>query len=327
MCGGCSVVLGEKPGARNQVDDGHNECAQPCGLECTDICAAEAATNLAPIDLSDARTRFEKEAKRGVLKTAHYRMPYYTWGEGPPLVFVHGVADSSDSFLMPVSRLSANFRCVAYNLPTGRGDGARVRRWTHEQLVCDLFELIDHLGLKQAYLFGSSFGSTIVVTAMARHADRIPRGVLQGGLAYRPLFPRERWLARIGQYIPGTVGLFRGRERVMRKINGAEFEGRPEEVWRYFIERTAGTPIATLARQALALDRVDLRPLLPQVRQPVLLISGDRDAIVPERHQEMLLAGLPNAGRVTIRGCAHVPSYTHPEALAEVVRQFLTPPR
>jgi hypothetical protein len=27
-----------------------------------------------------------------------------------------------------------------------------------------------------------------------------------------------------------------------------------------------------------------------------------------------------------IEGCGHVPSYTHPEILAEVIRQFLTPP-
>jgi pimeloyl-ACP methyl ester carboxylesterase len=39
----------------------------------------------------------------------------------------------------------------------------------------------------------------------------------------------------------------------------------------------------------------------------------------------MLLHGLPNAGRVILEGCGHVPSYTHPEAVAEVVRQFLTP--
>jgi len=41
---------------------------------------------------------------------------------------------------------------------------------------------------------------------------------------------------------------------------------------------------------------------------------------------EVLLAGLPNARQVVIEGCGHGPSYTHPELVAEVVRQFLTPP-
>jgi pimeloyl-ACP methyl ester carboxylesterase len=253
-------------------------------------------------------------------------MPYYIWGEGPPLVFVHGVADSSHSFLLPISRLSASFRCIAYDLPSGRGDRARIRGWTHDHLVHDVLALLDHLGIRQTYMFGSSFGSTIVLTAMASESARIPRAVLQGALAHRPLSSRERWIARTAQFVPGTMGIFRGRERVLRKINGAEFVGRPEEVWRYFVDRTAVIPIAVLARQALVLDRLDVRPLLPQVRQPVLLVCGDRDTVVPARYQEVLLGGLPNAGRVTLRGCGHVPSYTHPEALSEVVRQFLTPP-
>jgi pimeloyl-ACP methyl ester carboxylesterase len=285
------------------------------------------AAALAPVDLNEARLRFEKEATRGVCPTAHYRMPYYVWGEGAPLVFVHGVADGSHSFLMPVSRLSAHFRCVAYDMPSGLGDRARVRGWTHDDLVRDLWTLLDHLNLPQAYLFGSSFGSTVVLKAMAERPERVPRAVLQGGFAHRPLTPGQRWLARAAQYIPGTVGLLRGRERVLRKVNGPAFAGRPDEVWRYFIDRTAGTRIATLARQALVLDRVDLRPILAGVPQPVLLVCGDSDTVVPAAHQDVLLQGLPSAGRVTLKDCGHVPSYTHPETMAEVVRQFLTPPR
>jgi pimeloyl-ACP methyl ester carboxylesterase len=308
------------------VANDNHACAEPCALECADTCVLGASAGLAAIDLAEARTRFEKEAIRGDCTTHHYRMPYYIWGDGPPLLFVHGVADSCHSFLMPVSRLSAHFRCIAYNLPTGRGDRARVRGWTHDDLVRDIWTLLDHLGIERAYLFGSSFGTTVVLKAMEQRPERVPRAVLQGGLAHLRLTARQRWIARLGQYVPGTVGVFRGRERVLRKINGAEFVGRPDEVWRYFIERTAVTPIATLARQALVLDQVDVRPLLPKIKQPVLLVCGDRDTVVPGKFQDVLLSGLPNAGRVTIQGCGHVPSYTHPEALAEVTRQFLTPP-
>jgi pimeloyl-ACP methyl ester carboxylesterase len=76
----------------------------------------------------------------------------------------------------------------------------------------------------------------------------------------------------------------------------------------------------------LVLDQVDTRPLLRQIRQPILLVCGERDTVVPGHFQDVLLEGLPNGGRVTIQGCGHVPSYTHPEAFSEVIRQFLTPP-
>jgi pimeloyl-ACP methyl ester carboxylesterase len=59
----------------------------------------------------------------------------------------------------------------------------------------------------------------------------------------------------------------------------------------------------------------------------VLLVGGDRDPVVARCCEEELLAGLPNAGRVELAGCGHVPQFTHPEALAQVTRRFLMPPR
>jgi hypothetical protein len=47
---------------------------------------------------------------------------------------------------------------------------------------------------------------------------------------------------------------------------------------------------------------------------------------VGRAEEEVLLGGLPNVGRVVLEGCGHLPAYTHPEVLAEVTRQFLTPP-
>lgn len=306
----------------------HNDhaCDEPCALDCAEACVLQASSVGPPIDVTAAQKRFEKEAVRGVCSTGRYRMSYFVWGDGPPLVLIHGLGDRGLSFVPVVSRLSPHFRCVAYDLPAGGRDGARVRRYVHGDFVHDLWALLDHLRLDRAYLLGSSYGSTIALAALREQPERLPRGVLQGGMAYRPLMGSERWIARVAQFLPGTMGALRGREKVLRKVHGEEFAGRPPEAWRYFIDVTATAPIAAFGRLALLLDRLDLRQLLPEVRQPVLLVCGDRDAIVPKRHGEMLLAGLPIAGRVTIEGCGHLPSHTHPEALAEVVRQFLTPP-
>ena len=104
------------------------------------------------------------------------------------------------------------------------------------------------------------------------------------------------------------------------------FAPRTPDVWKNFLDNTGRTLIAGFARHALILKDLDLRTLLPAIRQPVLLMCGDYDRVVPPLFQEMLLAGLPNAGRVVIEHCGHMPSYTHPEIFAEVVRQFLTPP-
>jgi pimeloyl-ACP methyl ester carboxylesterase len=280
---------------------------------------------VAPIVFAEARARFEREAVHGVCDTGRYRLPYYTWGEGPPLLFVHGIGDSCRSFIVPISRLSAHFRCIAYDLPSGYRDRARLRRYRHDDLVADVWALLDHLGLRQSYLLGSSFGSTIVLKALHAWPERLPRGILQGGLAYRPLRRAEYWLTYWGRFLPGRMAGLPLREKVLIKSAGTFKEMFPD-VWDHFLDCTGRARLSAFASLAYMMHRLDLRPILPSIRQPVLLICGAQDRVVPRVHEEMLLQGLSNAGRVVLEGCGHMPSYTHPEILAAVIRQFLTPP-
>jgi pimeloyl-ACP methyl ester carboxylesterase len=306
---------------------GQSSCPSHVGEGSPDQAAAsdEEALALEPIRLDEARTRFAREATRGVCDTGRYRMPYYVWGEGPPLLFIHGVSDRSDGFVMPISRLARQFRCIAYDLPRGVADGARLWRYTHDLLVQDVWALLDHVQAPQAYVLASSFGSTIALKALHRKPDRLPRAVLQGGFAVRRLRKLEVVLAMIGRILPGTTGRLPLRRRVAEKLNRFAFAGRPSSDWQYLMECTSCTPIRVFAHQVLHLRSLDLRPLLPEIKQPVLLLCGEDDRVIGRAHQEMLLGGLPNAGRVVLEGCGHVPSYSHPEAMAEVVRRFLTP--
>ncbi|HEY7159413.1 MAG TPA: alpha/beta hydrolase [Gemmataceae bacterium] len=301
--------------------------ASDCALACADVCALHPGEHITPIVFAEARTRFVREAVQGVCDTGRYRMPYYSWGEGPPLLFVHGVADSCRSFLQPISRLSAHFRCIAYDLPSGRRDGGRLRRYTHDDLIADLWALLDHLGLRQSYILGSSFGSTIVLKAMYAQPERLPRGILQGGLAYRPLRRAERILASLGRFLPGAVASLPWREKVLLKAaGGSAFKEMFPDVWDHYLDSSGRARLSALACQVYMLRDLDLRPILPGVHQPILLICGDRDGVIPRPYEEVLLQGLPNAGRVVLENCGHVPSYSHAEILAEVIRQFLTPP-
>src|SRR5579864_1981936 len=98
-------------------------------------------------DLKDILERFEREASWGECATGRYRCRYFVWGSGPPLVFVHGLCDEADSFVLPIAPLSREFRCIAYDLPLGNGDGANLRGYRHGHLVADLYALLDHLKL------------------------------------------------------------------------------------------------------------------------------------------------------------------------------------
>jgi pimeloyl-ACP methyl ester carboxylesterase len=277
------------------------------------------------VPLGEALAAWEKEARHGTLHTGRYRMPYFVWGSGPPIVFIHGLCDRARSFAPVMALLRERFTCVGYELPTGGPDGARLGAYRHRHLVEDLFALLDHLGLRQAYLFGSSFGSTMALAAMAEQPPRLPRAVLQGGFACRPLAPWEAVLCRFARYWPGPMATLPLREKLTHPDDRRPFDAHPE-MWEFLQANGGGQPKAAVARRGLMILDIDLRPFLPRVRQPVLLLCGDCDTIVPRVCEEPLLEGLPNAARVEIPGCGHYPQYTHAPLVAELVRQFFTAP-
>lgn len=262
----------------------------------------------------------------GVCDTGHYRCRYLIWGQsGPPLVFVHGLSDIGRSFALVANRLADRFRCIAYDLPTGHDDGADLSRYRHQHLVQDLFALQDHLQLPQCYVLGSSFGSTVTLAALRAAPQRFPRALLVGGFACRPLARAELTAVRLLRHVRLPLGRVPGRRLITRLLDYATFAGRAPELWQLFHECTGSNPTRAVCHRALLLDAVDLRQELASIRQPVLLVCGDRDVVVGRTCEEALLTSLPNARRVVIEGGGHFPQYTHADVLADIIAWFLTP--
>jgi pimeloyl-ACP methyl ester carboxylesterase len=101
----------------------------------------------------------------------------------------------------------------------------------------------------------------------------------------------------------------------MRRRHFQPFAARTPDVGQFFIEQAGSVPTRTLARQVLRQQQLDVRPLLKDIRQPVLLLDGEQE----------LLRELPNARRAEIVGGGRFACLSHPEVLAELVREFLTP--
>jgi pimeloyl-ACP methyl ester carboxylesterase len=188
-----------------------------------------------------------------------------------------------------------------------------------------LFALLDHLDLDRTYVVGSSFGATIVLRAAAERPERFARAVLQGAFARRPVNPQEVVLCRFARYWPGRMRSMPVRTSLKNPREAKVFDAVPPERGYFLRDNCGSVPIAVVARVALLISQLDLRPLLPRVRLPVRLIGGDCDGIVRIEHEMEVLKGLPLAERIEIPACGHVPQYTHPGLLAELVRQFFTP--
>jgi pimeloyl-ACP methyl ester carboxylesterase len=245
--------------------------------------------------------------------------PYVRCGRGPTVVFIPGLCSDALTFAPLMTLLQADFDCIAYDLRE-RGD------YEHNDLVSDLFALLDDLRIRSAALVGFSFGSTIALAALARQPHRFERAILQGGFARRPLAPAEVFACSWARYLPGSVGAVPLLQRlVTTRLHAAPFQQRAANDWHYFVASQGRTPLGAFARRALIMHRLDLRPLLPSIRQPVLLVCGERDPLVTRCYQEELRCGLPLTAVAEVEGSGHHPHLSHPEVLAEAIRHFLLP--
>ena len=275
--------------------------------------------------LGECLAQFRREAQPGVVDTGRYRCRYVSWGRGPTLVLIPGMASEALSFVMLMARLQAQFRCVSFDLPDGVGDGAHLMTYRHADLTSDLLALLDHLRIRDCALLGFSFGSTIALSALQRQPGRFSRAILQGGFAHRPLARAEVLLASCGRFWPGRLAQVPLVRRILYRNHHEPFLACEPAVWDFFLERHLRVPLRAFASRVLMVHRADLRPILPAIGQPVLLVCGDRDPLVDKTCEAELKQGLRLAARAEIEQCGHQPHLTHPEVLAEVVRQFLLP--
>jgi len=70
------------------------------------------------------------------------------------------------------------------------------------------------------------------------------------------------------------------------------------------------------------LQTTDLRAMLPQIAQPVLVVHGDRDRIAPPAAAEYLAAQLPHARLALLAGAAHAPFISDPDAVGRLMTDF-----
>lgn len=235
----------------------------------------------------------------------------------PPLLALSGWIGSWEDWLDTLAPLSERHRVISYD---HRGSGvtlAPVETITYDNLVEDVFAVLDYYGVEKCTLAAMSMGAAVALGAAVRQPERFSRLVIVNG-AYVWSVPeaQDKFLFGLRNAYPQTVEQF-----IQWCVPEAESESIKH--WGRMILNRA-TPEAALALYQIA-RTLDLRAEVPQITQPALILHGDADPILPLASSQWLAQNLPNAQLKIISGAGHVPIMTRPAQVAEAIQKFINP--
>jgi len=234
-----------------------------------------------------------------VLKTRQFGANFLS--EDAAVVLVHGVIVSGRYMTPLAEELGPDFPVLVPDLPGyGRSD-----RPPSPPSLTDLADAAVAAatagGFERAALVGNSFGAQIAIEAALRHPDVVERVALVG-LTTDPRarsLPRQFW-------------------RWLRCARDEDLSVLPLMARDLY---DIGPRQATHVLRVMMRDRPERK--LSQVRQPALVVRGAGDRIAPDAWCREAADLLPDGRFVTVPGCAHMPNWTAPQALAAVLRRFL----
>src|ERR1700733_231744 len=113
------------------------------------------------------------------LATREVRLNYLQFGTGEPLVLIHGLGANLSFWYFGAARILARTRCLLMYDLRGHGRSSMPREgYGLHQMVSDLVDLLDILGIERADIAGHSFGGRVALALAALHPHRVRNVVI-----------------------------------------------------------------------------------------------------------------------------------------------------
>lgn len=241
-------------------------------------------------------------------------------GAGRDVVLFHSLLTDRTVFDRVAPALARWRRLSLVNLP---GFGASAPAGPAIENYADrVAGLFPALGLPRSTdLIAMSFGGFVGTALAARHGHLFDRLVLVDTAAAFPE-PAKASLRAMAERAE-TLGMAAVVDVAVRRMFTEAFIAAHPDV---VAERTAvllrATP-SSFATACRALADLDLRPVLPRIGNPTLVLVGALDATTPPALARELAAGIRGARLEEIPDCAHCPPLEAPRAFLDTVGSFL----
>ena len=245
-----------------------------------------------------------------------------TTGSGPDLVLLHGWGMHAVVWSVLAPILAPHFCVHAVNLP-GYGRSASCDPYSLDAIADRLARALP----ARAMVCGWSLGGQIALTWARRARTQINRLALLAttpSFVKRPDWPHGVAPEVLADFAASLESDHAGTVRRFFALQSLGDTGAREVVasLRKRVLAEAPPALNALAGGLEILGGSDLRPFLYEVTQPVLLVQGERDRLVPVASAEYLAAALPDARLEVVPGAAHAPFISSAQETGRLLREF-----
>jgi pimeloyl-ACP methyl ester carboxylesterase len=228
--------------------------------------------------------------------------PYRFWetraGRGTPIVLLHGLGGSSDWFRNNIDVLAESHSVAAADL-VGFGRTRARRPLAFDEIAALLARWIESSFDEPVHLAGNSMGGHIAIHVAAKRPDLVRSLIL----------------------IDSTGIPFALDPRIHIEHGGLPHRG--FSFAKVFFRDAFRAGPTTLAVAFARLLRDDARPLMKELRMPVLLLWGENDPLVPVPYAEQMREWVPQARLVVLPHAGHVPMWENPTAFNGALLEFV----
>ncbi|RMF75039.1 MAG: alpha/beta fold hydrolase [Acidobacteria bacterium] len=241
------------------------------------------------------------------------RLVWWEGGNGPAIVLIHGAGHQAGVWAEVAGALVQDHRVLVVDLPGHGASDPRQGPITADTLYGGVAALLDRLRDDSPVVVGNSLGAWLAMVYAQRNPGTLSRIVAVNGGALR-------------SDLGGYSLLPRSREEARHLVDGLRDPSSPripDYVLDDLVEHVGDGPVARMMGDLQGLEALVLDGRLGEITDPVDLLWGTSDKLMPVSYAERMLAELPRARLTTIPRCGHMPHTECPDRFVAALREIL----
>ena len=250
-------------------------------------------------------------------------------GAGTPVLFVHGLGGRWQNWIENIPRVGASRRAVAFDLPGFGRSQLPLEPISIEGYAALIERLCDLLELESVVLVGNSMGGAVAIDAALRFPSLVERLVLVSPAAVSLAdFNPAPAAALVAALARTPLGSPQGMRSILRRPRArhlafAALVRHPSLIATDTLsELVGGRGAPGLGGAIEAMIGSELGASLGAVTQPVLIVHGRDDMLVPLSLSAWLADALPHARLEVLDDTGHLPMLERPVRFNELLLDF-----